>query len=152
MDLFKTFTADEFAGGLESWGWIGLEGRTPLFTSLFGDVFLRGEDGFWWLDTVEGTLSRPWDSADSMKAELGSEEGQDRYLLAGLAWAAEESGLLLAADEVYGFTVPPILGGELGLDNLTTVPFVVALNIAGQVHEQVRDLPPGAPVSGVTID
>jgi hypothetical protein len=32
------------------------------------------------------------------------------------------------------------------------IDFVVGLNIAGQIHEQVRDLPAGTPIAGVTID
>jgi hypothetical protein len=26
------------------------------------------------------------------------------------------------------------------------------VNIAGQIHQQIRELPPGATISGVTID
>jgi len=37
------------------------------------------------------------------------------------------------------------------LDNVEVIDFVVSLNIAGQIHEQVRDLPPGTPISGITI-
>ena len=29
----------------ESWGWLGLAGKTPIFTSPFGDVFFRADDG-----------------------------------------------------------------------------------------------------------
>ena len=47
---------EQFAVGLESWGWIGLGSKVPLFASPFGDVFFRAGDGFWWLDTVEGSL------------------------------------------------------------------------------------------------
>ena len=30
--------------------------------------------------------------------------------------------------------------------------FVVGLNILGQIHHQVRTLPPGTPISGITVD
>jgi hypothetical protein len=43
---------------LESWGWIGIGDKSPAFTSPFGDVFFRSSDGFWWLDTLEGTRTR----------------------------------------------------------------------------------------------
>ncbi|WP_051510514.1 T6SS immunity protein Tdi1 domain-containing protein [Intrasporangium oryzae] len=151
MDLIKTFTPEQFEQGLESWAWIGLEGKTPLFASPFGDIFLRGEDGFWWLDTIEGALLKPWETAEEMQAELRSPGGQDRYLLGGLAWAAEEEGVVPTGDQVYAFTVPPILGGDMGLENVQVVDFVVAANVAGQLHEQVRDLPEGTAVSEVTI-
>ena len=57
MDLTRTFTQEQYAAALESWEWIGLDGKTPVFTSAFGDVFFRAADGFWWLDTLEGTLT-----------------------------------------------------------------------------------------------
>jgi hypothetical protein len=45
VQLTKTFSADEYARGLESWAWLELAGKTPLFASLFGDVFFDSEDG-----------------------------------------------------------------------------------------------------------
>lgn len=140
--MTRVFTEDQFSHGLESWEWIGLGGKTPVFASPFGDVFFRSSDGFWWLDTLEGSLTRPWSSAEALKADLGSPEGQDRYLLAGLAWAAEQRGLVPNSGQVYSFQHPPVLGGGVEIDNVEVSGFVVCLNIAGQLHEQVRDLPP----------
>jgi hypothetical protein len=39
----ETFAADAFARALGSWAWLDLCGTTPVFTSLFGDVFLRSD-------------------------------------------------------------------------------------------------------------
>jgi hypothetical protein len=152
MDLTKAFTPEQFAQGLESWSWIGLEGKEPVLATLFGDVIFRAEGGFWWLDAVEGSLSRPWQNAEALRAELSTADGQERYLLVNLALAAARRGLTPTADQVYEFTQPPVLGGELTLDNVGVIDFVVGLNIAGQIHEQVRDLPAGTPIAGVTID
>lgn len=110
-------------------------------------MLLRAPDGFWWLDILEGTLTRPWTDTDAVRAAFADVEGQDSYLLAGLAHAAERRGLTLTADQVYDFQQPPILGGELIPDNIGVIDFVVGLNIAGQIHEQVRDLPPGTPIT-----
>jgi hypothetical protein len=38
--------------------------------SPFGDVFFRAHDGFWYLDTPEAALIRPWVTADELKAAL----------------------------------------------------------------------------------
>src|SRR4051812_1327070 len=94
VDLTRVFAAEQFSRGLESWGWIGIGEREPLFTSPFGDVFFGADDGFWWLDTLEGSLTRPWDDAEAMKADLGTPDRQDQYLLAGLALAAERRGVV----------------------------------------------------------
>lgn len=152
LALTRTFTAEQYHRGLSSWRWLGLGDREPLFASPFGDVFFRAPDGFWWLDTLEATLTRPWATVEELEADLNTFEGQDRYLLAGLAQNAARRGLLPGPDQVYDFRAPPILGGAVDVDNLDVADFVVSLNIAGQIHGQVRDLPPGTPMSGITID
>jgi hypothetical protein len=150
--LTRTFGAERYRRALASWHWIGIGAREPLFTSPFGDVFFRAGDGYWWLDTLEATLTRPWDTGDEMLADLNTLAGQDRYLLAGLAAGAARRGLVPGPDEVYDFRIPPVLGGPVEVDNIGVLDFVVCVNIAGQIHDQIRGLPPGATVSGITID
>ncbi|WP_163572870.1 T6SS immunity protein Tdi1 domain-containing protein [Fodinicola feengrottensis] len=151
MDLTKVFPAEVLARALEAWAWVGIGDREPLFTSLFGDVFFRADDGIWVLDILEGTFSLGWDSAAALKAEVDTPEGADRYLLAGLAMAAYEAGIVLGHDEVYGFRVSPVLGGGFDVDNLEAVSLEVLLDFLGQIHEQLHDLPPGTRISGITI-
>lgn len=152
MELTKTFEADEFRLALESWAWLDLSGKTPVFASLFGDVFFRSDDGWWYLDTLEGTLSQRWPTQEELDSELAMEEGQDRYLLGGLARSARDRGIVLEPQQVYDFRVPPVLGGALDVENIAAVDFVVAVNIAGQLHDQVRELPPGTPIGEVRIE
>jgi hypothetical protein len=151
MNLTRSFAAEQFTRGLDSWGWIGAAGKIPLFASVFGDVFFRADDGFWYLDTLEGTLTRVWADAQALKADLATASGQDRYLLAGLAFGAESRGLIPDPGQVYNFKVPPVMGGALDVDNVETIDFVVGLNIAGQLHDQIRGLPPGTRISGFTV-
>ena len=130
----------------------GLHWQDALFASLFGDVFFEAADGCWHLDTLNGEFARVWDSREAMEASLAAPEGQDHYLLGGLAMSAERSGITLDLSEVYDLAPPPILGGPLKVENIMKMDFVVALNIAGQIHDQVRGLPPGTKISGFTID
>lgn len=141
MDLTRTFTDTQYAHALESWIFLDLEGKVPLFTSPFGDVFFQAADGFWWLDTLEGTLTHRWSSAQELERELNTEDGQDQYLLAGLVFGAADEGVVPSGDQVYSFAHPPQLGGEIALDNLEVLDFVVSLNILGQIHTQLRDAP-----------
>jgi hypothetical protein len=143
VKLTRTFSAEQYAMAMQSWQWLDLGGKTPLFTSPFGDIFFRASDGFWWLDTLEGSLTRPWPTAEQTQAELNTPHGQDQYLLAGLAKAAASQGLIPAEDQIYDFTVSPVLGGAMELANVGVIDFVVGVNIAGQLHEQVRGLPEG---------
>jgi hypothetical protein len=70
----------------------------------------------------------------------------------GLAQSADAAGLTPGEDQVLSFKVPPVLGGELATANLEVADFVVTVNLAGQIHGQVRSLPPGTPITGLTID
>jgi hypothetical protein len=141
MRLTKRFAPDLYARALSSWSWAGLAGKTARFTSLFGDVFFEADDGAWWfLDGVEGTFTRVWDSRVEMEFTLAGPGGRDRYLLAHMVAAAEDRGIVACGNQVYAFVPPPIVRGGLDADSLHTLDFVVAVNIAGQIHEQIREL------------
>ncbi|KRE52642.1 hypothetical protein [Phycicoccus sp. Soil748] len=152
MDLTKAFSAEEYAGALESWDWLDLSAATPVMATLFGDVILEVPGGFAFLDTVEGALSTPWGDRDAVEASLLSQDGQDRYLMGELAVAAAEQGIVPGEAQVLSFVHPPVLGGPLTVDNLEVQDFVVATNICGQIHQQVLDLPPGTPIAGVAVE
>ena len=104
MELTRSFTADQFARALESWDWTDIQGKQPLFTSPFGDVFFQTQDGFWFLDLLEGALTRPWSDADALQAELNTAEGQDRTSWPG--WrsrpSARASSVRQAGAELQG--------------------------------------------------
>ena len=148
MELTKHFAADVYEQALEEWGWIGLDGKTPLMTSLFGDVFLRDDEGCWYLDVVRGTLDRLWPDEAAMHDALEADDVRDRLLLAPLVDAAQGRGLRLKGDEVFDFTISPVVGGSLESDNMTPMSFVVAVDMAGQLHGQLRDVPDGTPIKG----
>jgi hypothetical protein len=129
-----------------------LDGKTPLFASLFGHVFLRDVHGIWVLDPNGGTLERHWDDEQALRAELDTEDGQDAWLLAGLAIGAKRRRIPRGEGQTYNFVPPPILGGGFDLDRVMVMDFSVSLHLAGQLHEQIRDLPPGSRISGFQFD
>lgn len=153
MDLIRRFQSQQYAEALSSWAWLdGLAGMTPVLANAFGDVFLQGPDGsFSFLDTVGGRLDQIWPDGATLQADINTPAAQDEYLMRGLVAAAQVAGLLAADGQVLSFKVPPVLGGALDLENLELADFVVAVNIAGQIHEQVNTLPPGTPISGISI-
>jgi hypothetical protein len=153
VELIRRFPPETFATAMESWAWIGeLEGKVPRLASMFGDVFLEGADGFWFLDTIEGTLTRRWPDAASLQADVNNAEARDQLLMPGLVAAAADVGLVPGEQQVLAFKVPPVLGGEVSADNLDLLDFLVAMHINGEIHRQVKDLPPGTPISGITVD
>jgi len=149
--LTKVFSNGQFERALESWQWLDLSSKKPVLASLFGDVFFAAQDGWWYLSVLDGSLGRHWDDRDSLQVELDTENGQDLYLLGGLAIAAAQRGLTLNDNEIYIYTVPPVVGGSLSADNIETIDFVAGLSVLGQLHRRVRDMPPGSQFAGFTI-
>lgn len=137
MKLLRTFPKVAFEFGLASWRWLGLREQTPRFATCFGDIFLESLDGWWFLDTVEGTLELRWTSAVTMYEELESPEGRATYLMDDLVRDARRRGIHLGEEDVYTFNPHPALGGELGVNGLGVMRFELAVNWAGQMHDQV---------------
>lgn len=133
MELTKAFSAAQHRDALEAWEWIGLDGKTPLCSSLFGDTILRAGDGFWFLDVIAGSLEHAWVDKAAMEAELATDQGQDKWLLGGLAMAAEKRGIALTEGQVYDFTRPPALGGTFEVENVSPMD-----DVADQLDESHR--------------
>ncbi|MDO3647100.1 T6SS immunity protein Tdi1 domain-containing protein [Nocardia mangyaensis] len=146
----RPFGDEQFALALAEWEWIGLDGKQPVFASLFGDIFLGSEDGVWLLDIVEGTLNRMWSSFDECEAALNDPARGPLLLRTALADEVIDAGVVPAADQVYDFSHPPVLGGALEAGNIKVLDFVVAVGTAGQIHNQARFIPAGARVSIVS--
>lgn len=152
MDLIRHFPPEVFASALESWAWLpDLDGTTPRFASAFGDVFLESADGYWHLDTLGGTLTRRWPDAAAMEADLNTRDTQEQLLMPQLVAIADHMGLRPGEKQILSFKVPPALGGKFTPDNLEVADFEVTVYLAGQIHQQVKDLPPGAKISGINL-
>ncbi len=153
LDFLLIRPSDEdIARALDGWRWIGLAGLTAMAVSAFGEVFFQREDGaILHLDTLDGALAPVADSLSQWVANLNGPEHRDRLLLAGLVIAARSRGIVLAAGECYDFKLPPALGGATDVEQMHKQLFVVKSSIAGQLHEQIKDLPPGTPIDKIEI-
>jgi hypothetical protein len=149
--LTKTFDAEEYDRGLASWTWLDFKGKVPVFASLFADVFFQDPDGYWYLSWIDGTLTKIARSRDELQSILDSEEGQDQYLLGSLAMAAERRGLLLGDEDAYVYAPHPAFGGGFGVERIIVMSFALALNLTGQLHDQLRNMSPGFKVTGFEL-
>jgi Domain of unknown function (DUF1851) len=132
---------------LRSWQWLPISGREPILVTAFGSIFFSGQDGIWFLDTLEGTLQRVCSSRAELDQLLDTKEGQERYCLASFVERACREGRILGESQCYDFSVHPLLGGKREYENIQPTDFVVALQIAGLLHEQVKQLPPGTRIT-----
>lgn len=151
--LTITPSGEDLLKGLESWSWIDFSGLEPVLISALGDVFFRtDEGGVVMLDTIEGKLVPLADDFDQFREVLNTAEVQEQLLFASLVFAAHrERGLALEDGQCFDFKIPPMLGGEISVDALEVINFVVKLNVAGQIHAQIKDLPPGTPIGKIDI-
>ncbi len=152
MELVRKFTQAEYEGALSSWTWLPIEAKTPLFTNAFGDTFLAGDEGIYFLDTIDGTLDRLCESIAELQAILNTRDGQERYLWSIVVSTNYAAGIVPWGSQVYDFEIMPVLGGELDPDNIKLCDYQVAVNLAGQIHGQVKDLPPGTPIGEIKME
>ncbi len=122
-----------------------------IAVSPFGDAFLQSGDGVWFLDLVEGSLTRQWSDTEDLQTALNTPEGQDRFLMGGLAVAAAEAGLQPGPSEILNFKIMPVLGGRFAVSNIEVADVLVAFQLTGVTHEQIKDLPDGTKISGFKI-
>jgi hypothetical protein len=149
VHLIREFAPDAYDFALSSWSWIGTGDKTPRFASCFGDMFLESPDGWWFLDTVEGTLERRWSSMDAMFADLQGADGRAEYLLEETLSTALEQGLRLGDDEVFAFLPPPAVTGTMSVDSLAPLRFAIAANLAGRIHGELNGVQPDAGASAL---
>lgn len=151
MELCWQVDPETIYRDLEDWTWLpGLTDLRPVMVTVFADVILQGADGYWFLDTMEGHLTREWASADELNRTLNTPEGQDKYLHAGLHFMAHAKGVELEHREVYVFVPPPVFGASFETATIMAMSLRVALALSGQLHQQLRYGPPDTPITGVT--
>jgi len=151
MSYFIQPSSEQLKRALDSWQWLPLKGKQPALVTAFADVFLLGTDGVWFLDTLEGKLKKEFETREQLEAELRTPEGQDLYLMSPFVDRALREGASLAENQCFDFKVHPVVGGAISYANIERRDFTVALNLRGQLHDQVRHLRPGTKISGFAL-
>lgn len=129
------------------------EALSPVGMTIFGDWFFEAWDGrVYFLDLVSGALEEIAESRSEFLDRRGLPANLDRWYMADLALLCLENGLVPAEGQCLGFKVPPVLGGELDLENIEVCGLAVHQSLMGQLHRQVKDLPDGAVISGLNVE
>jgi hypothetical protein len=152
MSYFILPSSETLKNALDSWQWIELGDRIPILVTAFADVFFSAHDGIWFLDTLEGKLKHVFQLRVELEAELLTEKGQDIFLFSPFVDRAIREGNSLDEGQCYDFLLNPIIGGAIEYDNVGKMNFLVALNIRGQLHDQVRHLPAGTKISNFVME
>lgn len=140
-------------GLLSEWRWLADESYQPVVITALGDLFLRHADSrIFWLQAGWGQLVEVADSADEFKQLMTQPENAIEWFNPQLVGDILATGMRLDPGECFGYKVPPVLGGEIVPDNFEQTDLHVHFGILGQIHRQVKDLPPGTPIGEITFE
>ena len=138
---------------LEDWIWLIGDRRLPILVTALGDAFVQDlDDGsVHLLSAGEGTIQRVADSGTNFEELLSDRDFVTENFVPDVIVELRGGGRTLPPGQVYGYKVPPHLGGDYSIDNLEPTDISVHFSVLGQLHRQTQSLPPGTPISGIKI-
>jgi hypothetical protein len=127
--------------------------KIPVLLSAIGDAFLQDEaDGtVHLLSAGDGETRLVAASASEFQVLLKDHGFVSDNFVPSLVVELRSAGNLLGPGQLYGYKVPPCLGGEYSIDNLEPTDIEVHFSLLGQIHKKVRTLPPGTPIGMVEL-
>lgn len=134
----------------QDWAWLIGTDKTPILVSSIGDMFLDdGSNKIYWLNSGDGTLTKVAENIEEFRAKLQDPEVVRDWFLVDLITALKEEGKKLESAQVYSYKKLIVLGGDYSTDNFEPTDIEVHFSFAGQIHQQVKDLPPGTKINAV---
>jgi len=143
IDL-NNFKGEDLLG---EWRWLIGPDLQPIVATVMGDVFLKSGDGcVSLLRTDIGELSRVAGSVEDLRNSMKDNALVQDWFMLNLLQKLIDTGAVRRANQVFGFVIPPVLGGEYSKENIRAVSLPDYLNFTGDVAQQIADLPDGATV------
>jgi Domain of unknown function (DUF1851) len=96
---------------------------------------------------LDGKVERFARSEREFDSRIRESGARKRYLATFIVRGLRDAGVQLGPNECFSPDVPPVLGGELSNENLRPCDVSVHSSILGQIHRQLKDLPPNTPVN-----
>lgn len=139
---------------LADWKWL-LKGSSYVLIVMnnFGDMFLRESTGEIRLLRVgSGDLEKIADSQAEFQSLVAEKEKQREWFALGLLTEIERAGMTLAPGQCFSLKKPLTLGGTMEVSNIEVAPIAIYVSLMGQIHQQLKDLPPGMRIAGLRIE
>jgi hypothetical protein len=147
---FDNNSVDRLIG---DWIWLIGNDKTPILVSAIGDLFLRDDkNNIFWLNLGEGKLNLVANGNEEFEGKLKDIDQVNEWFMIDLIEELKNSGQDLTDIQVYSYKKLPILGGDYSADNFEATDIEVHFCFAGQIHEQVKDLPPGTKIGNVNFN
>lgn len=143
--LAQNFDVDE---ALESWRWLVPQPVKLHLLTACGDLFLIADSGaVLFLDTASGTCSEVATSVNDWNDKLRQPELLTEWFLPGLVSDLHGAGSYLAPGKCYSASPSIVLGGRYSAETWSPTPWRVHFAALGLLHEQLKDLEPGTPIT-----
>jgi hypothetical protein len=137
---------------LSEWAWAMPEPLRPVLITAMGDAFAQGESGaVYFVDMVEGDIRVVADDGEEFQSLLRNNQFVTDHMFPSRIVQFRKAGMMLQPNHVYSHKQLLVLGGSDDIDNVETTDASVHISIHGQVHQQVKDLPEGTPISEIKI-
>lgn len=152
-DLTVNFRHLDRAELLSDWRWLIGTTKLPILVTAAGDAFVQDteDNSIHFLDIAAGALKQVAESPDEFGGLLDDRDFVIGHFSVELIADLRQQGQLLAPGQLYSFKKPPPLGGQYTLDNFESTSIEVHFSLLGQIHEQVRNLPPGTKIKGAQL-
>jgi hypothetical protein len=151
-DLIKDKSKLDLTDIRESWEWLISSQKDILIVTIFGDLFLIGDNGeINWLETGIGNLTTIANNIEDFKIQLQNTNNFNNWFLNWLHDDIKNSGIKLCDNQVFSFKKPPILGGDYTFDNIEPTDISVHFHFLGQICKQIKDLPEGTQMNNFKI-
>jgi len=147
-DLIVDFNHIDSKNLTEDWEWLIGSDKKIIIISCIGDMFLSdSKDNIYWLDVGEGKFEVVADNMEDFKGKLKQSEFVDEWFLPDLVDELITTKGIPEQGKLYGYIKLPVIGGNFLPHNFEQTDIEVHFGISAQIHEQVKDLPVGAPVN-----
>jgi Domain of unknown function (DUF1851) len=153
---YREYVVDTTVSGdhvLDDWRWLTGSPLQLWHVTKAGDALLRDptDGSIHFLDVIAGSVERIAEGDSDFESAVATPENAERWLMPDIVNGQAALGMRPERDECLSFKKPPVLGGQLEPDNFETCDVLVHFSIAGQIHRQVKDLPPGTKIGKLQI-
>jgi hypothetical protein len=140
-------TPDLLAIFNRSWAWTGRRCNAITAVSPFGHLILSDEGGrFLYCDPEQLTLADIADSDEALWRYMAQAETRETWESTDFVEQARARLGEPGPGRVYHWITAPVLGGAYAPDNMATIALAELIDYAGDLAEQIKDLPDGAKV------
>ena len=131
-----------------AWGWTGLIPQSIVRENDFGNLIVEDPDRIYWRICPEDLycekIAQDRESLDALFQH--AEFLHDWHMHSMVEDAMRHLGALQKSHK-YHLAIPGPLGGEYRASNYRIVPLIEQIRFAGDVAQQIHELPDGSPIN-----